>query len=80
MHDALGIIEGTIQVLPLVAIKHVCLDAIQVPVIGGTTQRLNDLKKKNYSSLLRAVDRARTVAFGKHNYPPPPTSCPKMTQ
>ena len=46
MHDALGVIECPIEILPLVPLEHVILNAVQVPVVGGTTQGLDNLHNK----------------------------------
>ncbi len=47
VHDALGIIERTVQVLPVVTFEHVVLNAIRIPVVGRATQRLYHLTNNN---------------------------------
>ena len=43
MHDTLRVIECSVEILPLVSLEHVVLDAVQVPVVGGTTEGLDNL-------------------------------------
>ena len=47
MHDALGIIEGPVQVLPLVSLEHVVLYPLTIPIVWGATQRLDHLMKRS---------------------------------
>ena len=43
MHDALGVVESAVQVFALVPLEHVVLNTVEVPVVGGPTQRLDHL-------------------------------------
>ena len=43
VHDALGVVETAVQVLSLVALEEVVVDAVSVPVVGRTAERLDDL-------------------------------------
>lgn len=44
VHDTLGIIESSIKILPLVSLEHVVLYTVQIPVVRGTTQGLDNLQ------------------------------------
>ena len=43
MHDALGVVESSVQVLSLVFLEHVVLNAVHIPVIGRPTQSFDHL-------------------------------------
>ena len=43
MHDTLGVVESSVQVLSLVLLEHVVLNAVHVPVVGRPTQSLDHL-------------------------------------
>lgn len=43
MHDALRVVECSVEILPLVSLEHVILDAVQIPVVRGTTEGLDNL-------------------------------------
>ena len=43
MHDTLRVIECPVKILPLVSLEHVVLNAVQIPVVGGTTEGLDNL-------------------------------------
>ena len=71
MHDALGVIECPIEILPLVPLEHVILNAVQVPVVGGTTQGLDNLHNKCNDGIYKAecvyikgIMRDKEVTFG----------------
>ena len=43
MHDTLGIVERSVQVLPVISPEKVVLNAVHVPVVRRATQGLDHL-------------------------------------
>ena len=44
VHDTFWVVDGTVKIRPLVPPEHVVLNSVQVPVVGGTTERLDNLR------------------------------------